>query len=166
MQGTDKGKSHNVYPLLVDALRLLPGVAPVRAREALGQARHWATRTGVGEVNGVPASVAQLEQMFLHGEGGGPRISQQGAAFLLKLFREGVFERQDMRKVQDGVELLTAYAEGRASIIGPGYWPKRKRSAGTRREPRVVPATPPYTERTAVPERSFNRYSVIIHRLV
>ena len=65
------------YPLLVDALCLLPG------------------------------TLAQLEEVFLYNEHGGPRVSPEGAAFLLDLFRRGAFDASDGREVEGGLELLT-----------------------------------------------------------
>jgi hypothetical protein len=151
------------YPLLVDALRLLPGVRPVRERDELGQAKHRASMTGMGDVHGAPVSNAQLEQLFIYDErGGGPRVSPAGAAFLLRLFHEGVLERLDARTVDGGVDLLAAYAEGRASVIGPGFWPKRKRAPSVKR----VAATPPRETWHGTPALHPNRYAVTIHRLI
>jgi hypothetical protein len=152
----------NPYPLLVDALRLLPGIRPVRERDELGQAKHRASITGMGEVHGVPVSNAQLEQLFIYDERGGPRISPEGAAFLLRLFHEGVLERLDARAVNGGIELLSAYAEGRASVIGPGFWPKRKRAPSVKR----IAAPPPRETWRGTPALHPNRYAVTIHRLI
>jgi len=158
---------HNTTALLLDALRLLPGIKPVREREELGVAKHQARLRGMGEVHGVPVPHDQLEQMFLHGETGSPRISPLGVRYLLRLYDEGVFEHEGNAGGTQGLELLAANAEERASILGPGYWPKRKRS---RRSPK-----PAQLNRTVESwridnplqsDQTITRYFITTHRLL
>src|SRR5512145_1171101 len=107
------------YPLLVNALRLLPGIRPVCERRQLGEAKHRASLSPrrSASVNGVPVTLAQLEELFLYNEHGGPRVSQEGAALLLQLFARGAFDSSDCRKVEGGLELLTQYSKGLATVI-------------------------------------------------
>src|SRR5262245_24296076 len=88
------------YPLLVDALRLLPGIRPVHERHQLGMAKHLASFSAsrTTNVSGITLTLAQLEELFIYGERGGPRISQQGAKLLLQLFEQGAFDAFDCRK--------------------------------------------------------------------
>ena len=107
------------YPYLVDALRLLPGIRPVCERHRLGEAKHRASLSPdrTTSVNGVPVTLAQLDELFLYNEHGGPRVSQEGAALLLELFGRGAFDSSDCREVMGGLELLTQYSKGLATVI-------------------------------------------------
>jgi hypothetical protein len=107
------------YPLLVDVLRLLPGVRPVCERYRLGEAKLRASRSPklMAYFNGIPLTLSQLEQLFVYGERGGPRVSQEGAKLLLKLFDDSAFDRSDPRSVPGGLELLMHYSAGRASVM-------------------------------------------------
>jgi hypothetical protein len=107
------------YPLLVDVLRLLPGIRPVCERYRLGEAKLRASRSPklMAYFNGIPLTLLQLEELFVYRERGGPRVSQEGAKLLLKLFDDGAFDRSDPRSVPGGLELLTHYSAGRASVI-------------------------------------------------
>jgi hypothetical protein len=149
--------------MLIDALRLL-AVQPVKERDELGQARYCAAREGVGTVHGVPVSNEDLEELFIQDSAGAPRISREGARVLLELFREGVLEASREKRAQGGFELLEAYAQGRASIIGLGYWSKPRRS-----RPNRVSA-PPNVQRSvtrAVPGTPYDTtYRVTMHRLI
>ena len=118
------GASSSPYPLLVDALRLLPGTRPVRERYELGEAKYRASLSPnrTADVNGVPVTLAQLEELFLYGERGGPRISQEGARFLLHLFRQGAFDSFGCRKVEGGLDLLVQYSEGLATVLDYTLW--------------------------------------------
>ena len=116
----------NSHPLLVDALRLLPGVRPAHERGRLGEARHraWLSLEKVSAFNGRLLTLAQLEELFLYNEhGGSPRISPEGARLLLHLFEGGAFDCSDTRSVPGGVDLLRQYSNGEASIIA--FKPRR-----------------------------------------
>jgi hypothetical protein len=154
-------RNRSPYPLLIDALRLLP-VHPGRERDELGQARYRATWDGSGEVHGVPVRLEDLEELFIQHGGGVPRASPDGARVLLELFRAGILEVSRDRTVEHGVELLEAYAQGSASIIGPGYWARRPR----RKSQRAV--APPFRDgSTSAHVASYNpAYRVTTHRLV
>jgi hypothetical protein len=124
---SDERKQHP-YSLLIDALRLLP-VQPMKARAELGEARHSAKHNGKGALHGVAVLLKDLDELFIEEEPGAPRISPKGAQLLLKLYRQGVLEVAEKRPDEDGAEILEAYAQGKASIVGAGFWtrpPRRK----------------------------------------
>jgi hypothetical protein len=149
--------------MLIDALRLL-AVQPVKERDELGRARYCAVREGWGEVHGVAVSQEDLEELFIQDSAGAPRISREGARVLLELFREGVLEVSREKRAKGGFELLEAYAQGRASIIGPGYWPKPPRAkarAVYTRSP--VQASITHNARGTPYQRT---YQVTAHRLI
>ena len=77
--------------LLIDALRLLP-VHPLTERDELGQARYQALRQGSGEVHGTAVSLEDLQELFVQGDDGHPRISREGACVLLELYQEGCWK--------------------------------------------------------------------------
>jgi hypothetical protein len=128
------------YPRLVDVLRLLPGIRPVCERYRLGEAKLRASRSPklMAYFNGISLTLQQLEELFVYGERGGPRVSQEGARLLLQLFDNGAFDRSDPRSVPGGLELLTHYSAGRASVIDYGR-PKvrRARQANQKRVERI-----------------------------
>jgi hypothetical protein len=148
---------------LIDALRLLP-VQPHKERDALGQARYEAIHSGRGDVHGVPVSGDELNQLFLDAAPGGPRVSKQGALLLLRLFREDVLEVVEERLQEACIDLLEAYAEGRASILGTNFWtrPRGRRKAAVPLLQRVVPEPEP--ELLTPPYRP--AYRVTVHRLL
>ena len=119
-------RKQHPYPLLVDALRLLP-VAPMKTRAELGEARHSAKRHGEGAVHEVTVFLKELDELFIEEESGAPRVSPKGVQLLLKLYRQGVLEVAEKRRGEGGLEILEAYTQGRASIIGPGFWTKPPR---------------------------------------
>ena len=148
-------------PLLVDALRLLP-VAPRREREELGLARHRAQLHGIARVRGVRVAAKDLDELFVQEVPGAPRLSPSGAKVLLDLFRQGALERID-GKLDGGIELLDAYAHGRASIVGPDYWKKpRRRRATVLATPRPMPRV---TSNVSFDSRQEPRYGITAHRL-
>src|SRR4030095_13247554 len=83
-QNGTSAQSGGSFPLLVDALRLLPDVRPVCERHRLGEARHRALHApdGTTFINGVSVTLQEIEELFLRIEWGSPRVSQQGAALL------------------------------------------------------------------------------------
>ena len=116
-------------PLLVDLLRLLPGVRPVRERYELGEAKHRASLSPsrTADVNGVPVTLLQLDELFLDDRRGGPRVSQEGARLLLHLFSQGAFDPFERRKVEGGLELLAQYSKGLATVIDDRFWRRVRR---------------------------------------
>jgi hypothetical protein len=147
------------YPLLVDALRLLPGVRPVCERYRLGEAKLRASRSPklMAYFNGIPLTLLQLEELFVYGGRGGPRVSQEGAKLLLGLFDDNAFDRSDSRSVPGGLELLTQYSQGHASVID-----YRLPRAGPPRQYRKVEKS---TERVEQPSTRPRAPAVIVHRL-
>jgi hypothetical protein len=123
----------NRYPLLVDALRLLPNIRPVCERRHLGEAKYRASLSPdrTASLNGVSVTLVELETLFLCNERGGPRVSQEGAALLLRLFGQGAFDCSHCRPVEGGLELLTQYSKDLATIID-------HKSRGRGRRPRPL----------------------------
>jgi hypothetical protein len=153
--------SARAYPLLIDALRLLP-VQPFREREELGFARHRALQAGFSELRGVSLPKTHLDELFLRDVPGAPRVSPSGAQVLLELFRRGALERID-RRVDGGIELLEAYAQGRASILGPAYWKKPRARGSTHLSAATPVVPPPALSRISWPHET--RYRITAHRL-
>ena len=154
------------YPSLVDALRLLPNIRPVCERHRLGEAKHLASLSAsrTASVNGVPVTLLELEELFLDCERGSPRVSQAGATLLLHLFEEGAFDFSECRPVEGGLELLTQYSKGLATLIEPRFW-------GRVRRQRPVPSTKRAERRKVpAPEVSIARPPAdligIVHRLI
>jgi hypothetical protein len=153
------------YPLLVNALRLLPGIRPVCERHRLGEAKHRASLSPrrSASVNGVPVTLVQLEELFLYNEHGGPRVSQEGAALLLQLFAEGAFDSSDCREVEGGLELLTQYSKGLATVIDYRF------GARVLRPRSLAPAERVKESKARAVKVSFarspNRPNVTVHRL-
>jgi hypothetical protein len=148
---------------LIDVLRLLP-VQPYKERDVLGRARYEALQAGRGEVHGVPVAAGDLNQLFLDSAPGGPKVSQQGARLLLRLLREDVLDVVEERQQEACIELLEAYAEGRASILGTTFWARprgRRRPAST---PREAILQAPEPELLTQPYRP--TYRVTVHRLL
>lgn len=137
----------NPYPRLVDALRLLPRIRPVCERLRLGEAKHEASlsRDRKASINGVSVTLLELEQLFLNGECSNPRISQAGAALLLRLYEQGAFDLVESRSLDGGVELLTQYSKGLATLLDSKLWGRDRQpraSAGTVKLRKVVPVVP------------------------
>jgi len=112
------------YPVLLEALRLLPGVSPRHERDQLGEAKYHASRSPshTAVLNGVQVTLGQLEELFVYDQRGRPRVSPAGAAVLLHLFEEGAFAVND-RKVEGNPEVLAQYAKGLATVIA--FSPRR-----------------------------------------
>jgi hypothetical protein len=163
-------RSTQRYPLLLDALRLLPGIGPRHERERLGEAKYLASRSATPstEFNGVPVQLAELQELFIDDEAGRPRVSPCGARLLIHLHNAGAFAGLEERGVQGNLEVLARYAEGLASVLELNYWrgathkarpiPEAKRQQRPERRS-LQPATATAPERVSAP-------SVLIHRLV
>lgn len=154
------------YPSLVDALRQLPNIRPVCERHQLGEAKHQASLSPqrTASVNGVQVTLMELEELFLDSERGSPRVSQAGAALLLRLFAEGAFEFSESRPVEGGLELLTQYSKGLATLIEPWFWGR------ARRQPPLAPTKRVERKRAPAAEVPMARQpaglNVIVHRLI
>jgi len=152
------------YPLLVDALRLLPDIRPVCERYRLGEAKLYASlsRDRTASINGVSVTLLELEELFLDNGGRGPCISQAGAALLVRLFEQGAFDAGDSRPVERGLELLSQYSKGLATLLGSNFWPRARRQARSYR--RDDAARVPVTD---TPIASVSHWSnVTVHRLI
>jgi hypothetical protein len=161
-------------PLLVVALRLLPGVAPRYERDRLGQAKYQAARSPnlSADFNGMTITLSELEELFVYDKQGRPRVSPAGASLLLRLFEEGAFASFEERNVKGDLELLAQYAKGLATVIERNYWrggPRKTRSqpangASQKRSGQGLAGTPPRAVQiTDVPSVLFKS---LIHRLV
>jgi len=152
------------YPLLVDALRLLPDIRPVCERHRLGEAKLYASLSPdrTAEINGVSVTLLELDELFLGNGDRGPCISQAGAALLVRLFEQGAFDAGESRRVERGLELLTQYSKGLATLLGSNFWPRARRQARSdgRKDETRVPVTAP-------PIAHVNHWSnVTVHRLI
>jgi hypothetical protein len=123
----------DAHPLLVDALRLLPDIRPVCERHRLGEVKLRASlsRDRTASINGVTVTLLELEELFLGNGDRRPRISQAGAALLVRLFEQGAFDAGESRPVPGGLELLTQYSKGLATLLGSNFWPRARRQAAS-----------------------------------
>jgi hypothetical protein len=155
-----------LYPSLVDALRLLPNIRPVSERHRLGEAKYHASLSPdrTASVNGVSVTLGELEELFLESERGSPRISQAGAALLLRLFEQGAFDLFECRPVEGGVELLTQYSKSLATVVEPRFW------GSARRQQPVAPTKSIKRKRVPAREVSIARQPAeligTVHRLI
>src|SRR5262245_12617244 len=154
------------YPLLVDALRLLPDIRPVSERHQLGMAKHLASLSSsrTANVGGVTVTLAQLEQLFLYSERGGPRISPAGAKLLLHLFGEGAFEATECRKVEGGLEQLTQYSNGLASVLDYSFWRRARRRGESHVARSQKNKSSGHPDRVSI--SSYRTPGAIVHRLI
>jgi hypothetical protein len=115
-------------------------------------------------VNGVSVTLGELEELFLESEHGSPHISQQGAALLLRLFEQGAFDFFECRPVEGGVELLTQYSKGLATLIEPRFW------GSARRQHPVAPTNSVKRKRVSARQGSIARQPAefvgTVHRLI
>src|SRR5215470_2546775 len=121
------------YPLLTEALRLLPGVGPRHERDRLGEAKYQASRSPsfTADFNGVPLTLTQLHELFVYDQQRRPRVSPAGAALLLKLYDEGAFALLDDRRSDGDLEVLAQYSKGLATVVELNHWraaPRKARS--------------------------------------
>jgi hypothetical protein len=162
------------YPLLVEALRLLPGIGPRHERDRLGQAKYQAARSPSlsADFNGKTITLTELEELFVYDRQGRPRVSPTGATLLLRLFEEGAFGSFEDRNVEGDLELLAQYAKGLATVIERNYW--RGGSRKTRSQPangsakkrsgQALAKTPPSA--VQVTDAPSVLFKSLIHRLV
>jgi hypothetical protein len=112
----------------------------------------------------VSVTLGELEELFLDSERGIPRVSQQGAALLLRLFEEGAFDCSECRPVEGGLELLTQYSKGLATLIEPRFW------GAARRQQPVAPTKSVTQKRPPAREVSIARLPAeligTVHRLI
>jgi hypothetical protein len=162
--------SPSPYASLLDALRLLPNIRPACERDRLGEAKYHASCSpdNTATVNGVPVTLLELQELFLQPEAGGsPRISPAGAALLLRLFEQGAFDFPERREVEGGLELLTQYSKGLATLVEAAFWRKARRprsvESAQRFEQRRATANPVELPTARRPSLGFN---VTIHRLM
>jgi hypothetical protein len=156
------------YPLLVDALRLLPGIRPVYERHRLGEAKHCASHSPDHTVlvNGVSVALLELEQLFL-GEGGAPRVSPAGAALLIRLFEQEAFEVGEPRSVPGGLELLTQYSKGLVTLVDANFTRKVRRKiqrSPTGAQPAAKHSAMPVEDHVVSAPSPWT--NVVMHRLI
>ena len=172
MSTRDMSTAH--YPVLLEALSLLPGISPRHERDQLGEAKYHASRSPshTAVLNGVQVTLGQLEELFVYDQRGRPRVSPAGAAVLLHLFEEGAFAVND-RKVEGNCEVLAQYAKGLATVIAFNHrWgaPRKARSAAGKAARTHKPsdssfgtAAPRLAQVADAPSPSFKCF---VHRLV
>jgi hypothetical protein len=149
--------------LLLDALRLLPGVKPLSVRSRLGEAKYWAGRapSGIGQFEGISLKLADLEQLFIMDEQGRPCVSPAGAALLVDLYERGVFECVPTRKASGDLDLLAKYAKGEPVVLEKPPRTRAPKRPKTATNPKPVPRLP-----EAPMERSPINYAALtVHRL-
>jgi hypothetical protein len=161
------------YPVLLEALRLLPGISPRQARDHLGEAKYLAARSPghTAVLNGVRVTLGQLEELFVRDQQGRPRVSPAGAAVLLHLFEEGALPVDD-RKVEGNCEVLAQYAKGLATVIAFDHRrgaPRKARSGSgnaaraQRHSPGLGTVAPQLAQ---VAGASLPSFKCFIHRLI
>jgi hypothetical protein len=80
-------------------------------------------------MNGVWVTLLELEEVFVWSEaGGGPRVSPAGAALLVRLFEQNVFELGEPRSIPGGMELLNLYSKGLVTLLNASFSRKPRRS--------------------------------------
>ena len=161
------------YPLLSEALRLLPGVGTHQERGRLGEARYRASRSAhlTTDFNGVKLALAQLQELFVCDQHGRPRVSPVGASLLLELYDKGAFTSRDDRRGGGSLEVLAQYAKGLATVVELNHWrtaPRKARSQSgngalaKRREKTPATNRPHAAPMTSAPLMLFKTF---IHRL-
>jgi hypothetical protein len=100
------------YMPLRQALRLLPNIRPMLAREQLGQALFQARRAQErsARLATINVTLQELEELFIQDAQGLPRVSPSGAALLLRLHARGVFEFCDKVRGTSAPAELERYA--------------------------------------------------------
>jgi hypothetical protein len=161
------------YPLLSEALRLLPGIGTHQERGRLGEAKYRASRSATltTDFNGVELALTQLQELFVSDQQSRPRVSPAGATLLLDLYDKGAFTSRDDRKVDGNLEVLAQYSKGLATVVELNHWravPRKARShlanGGLRKGSEKTPATnrPHAAHITNAPSVLFK---ALIHRL-
>jgi hypothetical protein len=152
------------YPLLVDALRLLPNIRPVCERHRLGEAKHRASLSPdcTASFSGISLTLLELEELFLSIGGRGPRISEAGAALLLRLFEQGAFDATENRPVKGGLELLAQYSKGLVTLLGSNFWTRPRRPA----VPRMRIDAPSVSVADTSVTRVNHWANVTVHRMI
>jgi hypothetical protein len=154
------------YPLLINALRLLPDIRPVYERRRLGEAKHCADHSAdrTAWMNGVSVALVNLQELFVWSERG-PRVSPAGAALLIHLFEQKAFEPGERRLVPGGMELLTQYSRGLASLLEASFR-RTNRRPGRRSPVQPVAKLGPTLSMERVLTTSSPWTSSVMHRLV
>ena len=108
-----------LYLPLRHALRLLPNIRPVLAREQLGRARHQARRaqSHTARLAAINVPLQALEEIFIEDRRGRPRVSPIGAALLLRLYAAGAFEPCDWRRGTSSPVELERYADSLPALL-------------------------------------------------
>jgi hypothetical protein len=161
------------YPLLIEALRLLPGIGPHQERARLGEAKYRASRSAslTADFNGVKLALARLQELFVCDQRGRPRVSPAGATLLLELYDRGAFTSRDERREGGNLEVLAQYSKGLATVVALNHRQAAKRkprahsgSGALAKRSRETPATnrPPAAPIANAPLMLFR---ALIHRL-
>jgi hypothetical protein len=119
---TTSATSHvepELYMPLRQALRLLPNIRPMLAREQLGRALFQARRAQdrTARVATINVTLRELEELFIQDGQGLPRVSPMGAALLLRLHAGGVFEFCDNARGTSAPVELERYAHSLPALL-------------------------------------------------
>ena len=161
------------YPLLSEALRLLPGIGPHQERARLGEAKYRASRSSnlTADFNGVKLALAQLQELFVYDQQRRPRVSPAGATLLLELYDKGAFTSRDERREGGNLEVLAQYSKGLATVVALNHWriaPRKARSQsdnatlGKRREENPATNRP---HAAPIENAPLMLFRALIHRL-
>src|SRR5262249_29690098 len=88
------------YPLLSEALRLLPGIGPDQEQRLSVRAKYRESPSASlrAHFNGLKLAPAQLKQLFVYAQQARLRISPAGATLILELYDKGAFTSRDDRR--------------------------------------------------------------------
>jgi len=147
-----------LYLPLRHALRLLPNIRPVLAREQLGRARLQARRaqSRTARLAAIDVPLQALEEIFVQDGKGRPRVSPMGAALLLRLHAAGAFEPCDWRRGTSSPVELERYADSLPALL--------QRQGEMEQARRAVDDMVEHPERVRPDQFSYEVLSRIFHR--
>ena len=108
-----------LYMPFRQAVRLLPNIRPMLAREQLGRALFQARRAQdrTARVATINVTLRELEELFIQDARGLPRVSPMGAALLLRLHVAGAFEPCDRAQGTSAPAELERYAHSLPTLL-------------------------------------------------
>ncbi len=158
---TTSATSHvepELYMPLRQALRLLPNIRPMLAREQLGRALFQARRAQdrTARVAAIDVRLQEFEELFIQDAQGLPRVSPSGAALLLRLHVAGAFEPCDRAQGTSAPVELERYAHSLPAL--------RQRQAQMEETRRWQQDMVQHPERLSPGQFSFELLNRIFHR--
>ncbi len=147
-----------LYMPLRQALRLLPNIRPMLAREQLGRALFQARRAQdrTARVAAIDVRLQEFEELFIQDGQGLPRVSPTGAALLLRLHAGGVFEFCDRARGTSAPVELERYAHSLPALL--------QRQAQMEETKRIVDDMVEHPERVCPEQFSYEILDRIFHR--